>query len=335
MRRAEVALAVDDYAAAVEALSRGMETHPKSTEVRASKATVRRTCVDAEETDRIRALLHNEKQIADALGSLLAEMGENERAVEVFQKAVQVSPDHGFEKYLYLGQMLVGNESLECMRKGIDVLERELLMANGPQQEELQTELCRAVCALAESTLNHAEEPASVQEEVMQLLEKAASLDETCPEPLQVMASLYIEVDKPNEARDCLKKSMSLWFSFEQPDVSQKEDKHAQEDPVEDTPPYEFRFETAKLLLELGEFETAGEVLGGLLEEADSSLDVWYLFAISQHSLGDHEDAKESVQTAAKLMKGMTPEDDYVLMFAELHESIELAIAQESKGENK
>lgn len=36
LRRAEAALAVDDYAAAVEALSRGMETHPKSTEVRAS-----------------------------------------------------------------------------------------------------------------------------------------------------------------------------------------------------------------------------------------------------------------------------------------------------------
>lgn len=288
--------------------------------------------MDADGTDRTRALLHNETQIADALGSLLAEMGENEKATEVLRKAVQLSPDHGFEKYLYLGQMLVGNESLECMRKGIDLLERELLMVDGSRQEELQTELCRAVCALAESTLNHAEEPAAVQEEVMQLLEKAASLDEMCPEPLQVMASLYIEVDKPNEARDCLKKSMSLWFSFEQKDETQNEGKHAHEDPGEEMPPYEFRFETAKLLLELGEFETAGEVLEGLLEEADSSLDVWYLLAISQHSLGDHEDARESVQAAAKLMKGMTPEDDYVLMFAELHESIELAIAQESKG---
>eukprot|EP00963_Diacronema_lutheri_P001926 scaffold126_cov315-Pavlova_lutheri.AAC.23 len=263
-------------------------------------------------------------------------MGENEKAMEVFRKAVQLSPDHGFEKYLYLGQMIQGNDSLECMRKGIDVLERELLVADGPRLDELQTELCRAVCALAEATLNHAEEPASVQEEVVQLLEKAASLDESCPEPLQVMASLYIEVDKPLEALDRLKKSMSLWFSFEPSHGSQNQDKHEDESLEGEMPPYEFRFETAKLLLELGEFETAGEVLEGLLEETDSSLDVWYLLAISQHSLGDHDDARESVRAAAKLMKGMSPDDEYVLMFAELHESIELALKQESEeGENK
>lgn len=302
LKHAQEALEADEYEVAFEALSRGSEEHPDSIE------------------------------LLDAFGSLCAEMGENDKAMEAFQKSVRLAPDVGFEKYLYLGQMLVGDESFEHMRKGIDILERELLLSTGEKQVELQTQLCRAVCGLAELTLNQAEEPSSVQEEVNQLLNKAISLDETCPEPLQVMASLYIEVDKSQEAMECLKRSMSLWYSFPDSEEAGTNEFAPTLSAGTELPAYEFRFETAKLLLELGDFAIASDVLEGLLEEADSSLDVWYLLSIAQHSLGDHEDARESICRAAKLMKGLSPEDDYVMMFAELHESVEHSLKEEKEG---
>lgn len=58
LQRAEMALAEDDYAAAVEALSRGVEKHPQASEVRFSRPTVRGTRMYGKRTDRVRARLH-------------------------------------------------------------------------------------------------------------------------------------------------------------------------------------------------------------------------------------------------------------------------------------
>jgi len=41
----------------------------------------------------------------DAYGSLLAEVGRVEEAVAVLRGAVELAPDSGFEKYMYLGQV--------------------------------------------------------------------------------------------------------------------------------------------------------------------------------------------------------------------------------------
>ncbi len=54
------------------------------------------------------------------------------------------------------------------------------------------------------------------------------------------------------------------------------------EDEEDDIPSFEFRFECAKLLLELDEStETAVGVLSALIEEYDSNPDVWHLLALA------------------------------------------------------
>jgi hypothetical protein len=37
---------------------------------------------------------------------------------------VQLSPDKGFEKYMYLGQLLEGELALEATQKGVDLLQQ-------------------------------------------------------------------------------------------------------------------------------------------------------------------------------------------------------------------
>ncbi len=50
---------------------------------------------------------------------------------------------------------------------------------------------------------------------------------------------------------------------------------------------YLFRINTAKLLLELGQHETAAEVLDALLAEDDAVAQVWYMLGWAHHLLGD------------------------------------------------
>lgn len=65
-------------------------------------------------------------EIHDAYGSLLAECGRAEEAVAVLRQSVVISPDAGHEKYLYLGQLLAGQEAVNAVSKGVEILERQL-----------------------------------------------------------------------------------------------------------------------------------------------------------------------------------------------------------------
>lgn len=56
-------------------------------------------------------------EVLDALGALLAEVGPAEEAVSILQRAVELSPEEGHEKYLYLGQILDTEEALGSTEK--------------------------------------------------------------------------------------------------------------------------------------------------------------------------------------------------------------------------
>lgn len=43
--------------------------------------------------------------VVDALGALLAEVGPHEEAIEALNRAVELSPDSGFEKYMCGGPL--------------------------------------------------------------------------------------------------------------------------------------------------------------------------------------------------------------------------------------
>lgn len=212
----------------------------------------------------------NAAQIVEAYGSLLAEMGDMEQAIAMLRRAVEISPDAGHEKYMYLGQLLEGEEALGMMRRGIELLqvtvdqavaaeaeggegveagskgagragEGEEMEDAGeeeeeedddppPTAEELQEQLCSALCSLAESLMNQADDVEGVAGEVEGLLARAKATCSSSPEPGQALASLRYEQQRPAEAVEVLRESMQLWFKRRSEEDEEGEEGEGDED---------------------------------------------------------------------------------------------------------
>ena len=123
------------------------------------------------------------------------------------------------------------------------------------------------------------------------------------PEPLQALAALRFEQAQLQEATKLLRKSVAMWLQPDNDDddtemegnedmpadatgkASIGEEGGEEQEDMDEIPSLEFRFEAAKLLLELEqkeETELALHVLYMILEENDTIVDVWYLLAVAQ-----------------------------------------------------
>ena len=74
------------------------------------------------------ALLPSPGQAAEALGFALAEFGGpacTQEAVAVLRRAVELRPQVGHEKHMYLGQLLPGQDGIAHLRRGVEMLQAE------------------------------------------------------------------------------------------------------------------------------------------------------------------------------------------------------------------
>ena len=103
-------------------------------------------------------------QIAETVGAhpgaleikalCLLQMEQAEEAYALLHQCVQLMPDEGASKYLYLGQMASGEEATQALSKGIEILAAELDQMSGEAtDEEMQEQrdaIAAAFCSLAE-----------------------------------------------------------------------------------------------------------------------------------------------------------------------------------------
>lgn len=243
-------------------------------------------------------------------------MGQIDQAVAVFKRAVELSPYAGHEKYMYLSQLVDGPESLEYSSRGIELLKRACACEEEDAQyaEDLRGQLCQAICSTVETMLNIPEFLSSSShpgraEDAARMLEEAQASSPQSPEPAQVKASLLVEVGgREEEARAALRHSMSLWYVRPESLCGGDQDEQGggmEVDGRDGTgaeshlregcapPSFEFRFETAKLIMELeDDARDSLAILEGLLDENDASLDTWFLLTLAHQGMGQIEEAK-------------------------------------------
>ncbi|XP_053084002.1 uncharacterized protein si:dkey-12j5.1 isoform X2 [Pangasianodon hypophthalmus] len=229
--------------------------------------------------------------VLDMLGNICAELGDMDKAKQIFLKAVELSPEEGHTKYMYLGQIHTGAEAVQYFSKGTEVM----LKAIDKQVQEVSSmgaaalpsespitakDVSVAFCSIAEIFFTDLCMEEGAAERCKEAIEKALHYDQSNPEALQLMASYLFSIEKPEEGRDYLIKSVSSWLPSRQ---KEEESSASSEQPDEDDeervqsniPPYESRITTAKLLIEVEEFEMATDVLEGLLEEDDEVVQLY------------------------------------------------------------
>ncbi|XP_041104770.1 probable assembly chaperone of rpl4 isoform X1 [Polyodon spathula] len=231
--------------------------------------------------------------VLDMLGNICAELGNEEKAKQVFLRAVELSPDEGHSKYMYLGQIHSGVEAVQYFSKGVEAmlnaLEKQTPAAAAAaisldDPEVTNKDVSVAFCSIAEIFFTDLCMDDGAAEKCKEAIDKALQYDPDNPEALQLMASYLFSIEKTQEGKEFLMRSLAAWL----PSLQKKTDQTArekQDDGVQDGeslenmfPPYESRITTTKLLIEAEEYELATEILESLLEEDDEVVQVWYLF---------------------------------------------------------
>lgn len=184
--------------------------------------------------------------IAEAYAMCAAEYAGGDEAIVALKRAAMLSPNEGYEKFMYLGQLLDdGEAATTCTRQGLALL--ELQASKG--DESAQEQHASACCALAEQILGTCDEcDDETSAQVEELIHRARASDPASAEPVQLLASLRNEQGKTEEALIVLKESISMWRQGGSMHRREEDDVEiAEEFQREFDVSFEFRFETAKL----------------------------------------------------------------------------------------
>ncbi|XP_072268910.1 uncharacterized protein [Pyxicephalus adspersus] len=224
--------------------------------------------------------------ILETMGNICMELGDTDKAKQVLLRAVELSPEKGHAKYMCLGQIHCEEDALQYFHKGLTIMintyknqSQESGAASWPNQNEVTaTDISAAFCSIAEIYLTDLCMEDGAGDKCKEAIEKALEYNPNNPESLQLMASYLFSMEKQQEGKEYLLKSLASWLPSMQKEEQELENEPDKLEAKEAAfPPYESRITTSKLLIEVEEFELAAEILEGLLEEDDEVIQVWYL----------------------------------------------------------
>ncbi|KAJ1994872.1 hypothetical protein H4R33_000106 [Dimargaris cristalligena] len=236
-----------------------------------------RFCQKAVELDPLRA------DALEALAAIELELGQFELALGHWQRCVELQPDQGAAKYMYLGQMTTEMDSIRYFEKGLTLLRQERETNPAP---ELNSKIATALCSITEIYLTDCCFQPEAESCCEKYLEEAATVDPSNPEVYQLLASVRLSQQRSDEAKAALLKSISIWSAL---DIN---------DPA--YPSYDSRIATVKILLELNLFDDALGILAQLQLEDDQTVDLWYLFGWAYYCMAEEAQAGAKPDTKTK-----------------------------------
>ncbi|KAF3935102.1 hypothetical protein ABW19_dt0210332 [Dactylella cylindrospora] len=202
-------------------------------------------------------------------GEINVELDDAPTAIKCFTKATELDPDgklSGAEKFLWLAQVCLegGEVALRWYGRAVEYLRAEVASGTGTaeDQEQFKEKLCSALCGMAELFMTDLCMEPEAESRCETYVTEALLVRPSSPEALATLASIRISQSKPNDARAALSRSLDVWKDLELGD--------------DRIPPYPARMSFTRLLIECEMYEEAMEVLEGLQQEDDQSVDLWY-----------------------------------------------------------
>lgn len=202
-----------------------------------------------------------------------------------------MNADEGHSKYLSLAQLMEGQDSLGLYRKAIQIMEAAGATTD---PDGIKREMSSAYCAIAELFMTDLCDEAEAETECEAAISKAVEVDSSNPEAWQTKARLELIRNEFEAAKASMKTSTDLWLP-QYVSVMENKPTVSDFDPVEPCSLlYTTRVSTAKILIELEEWETATQVLDGLVEEDEDVVQIWYLLGWLNKLRADFEAANDS-----------------------------------------
>ncbi|KAI8082992.1 uncharacterized protein BX664DRAFT_301533 [Halteromyces radiatus] len=259
-------------------------------------------------------LAPTDTRILETMGQVEIELEKFADARQHFLQAIQLQPDTGYSKYMYLGQLSVEMEAIGAFQKGVDLM----MMEYQQQQQEEETaqlladKIASALCSMTEIYLTDCCFEPDAEQKCETYLQQAQQVNPNNAEVYQLLASVRLSQQRNEEAAKILEESIGFWIEKEVGDPS--------------IPNYDARLGLVKLLLEVGMIPQAFTVLERLQKENDQVVDLWYLYGWTYYCMGEDtsgddrlthwEDARDCLELALKLSQVSGYDDDALLEHA-------------------
>ena len=210
------------------------------------------------------------------------------------------------------GQLFTGTSARDLYCKGVEVLLASVSESSTSSSstsssldEDTKSQLSSAYVALSELYMSDLCDLPEAQTEAARYISLALEADPSNPETWQADANYKLVLERFDEAKTSMARSLELWLPGHAAFVETGEG-------AETTLSYNSRLETVKLLLDLEMLEEATRVCDGLLEEDDEVVAPWYLLGWLNF-LREDSDYWGNVRhylTKAKQVHVMNPTDD-------------------------
>lgn len=250
-------------------------------------------------------------------------LGDPDGAKPDYERALQETTEDDDTKrasmLMYIGQLSTDEEALGCYRKGIQHLGSAIDRAatsgggggGGKTLEELRQQLAQAHCAVAElfmTDLCFNEDAEQQCETSVRAALQYRAEDSGLPliDALQAQASLCLSQSNTDSAREHMeavyrqiKKGCEALAGL----IEGTSEELRDADAVSALPNFEFRVQTAQLLMETGQAApSALTVLKSLMAENDEVVRVWFLMGCAYCAAGDKDMAREYWERALEML---------------------------------
>lgn len=286
---------------------------------------------------RVLAQTPDNIEALELLMEALFDLGETQRATSTLHKLIDAQKARGLlpvpEHFMYLGQLSTGRVAVQHFSSGIAAW-KAAMQPDTPLDPAVQRRICSAYCSICDIFMTDLCFEPDAEAQCERCCQEALEVNPEGIEVLQTLASVRISQQRQEEARKCVLRSLEKWHRpipkhmlsaaatttaapADEDEIAGREEEG--EDIVDavaelEAPDFDFRMQTAKLLMEVGEHDKAVELLERLLLEDDLTAGVWYLLAACHEIQGQHDEAVECALYALKIVSQSDYEQDPCLV---------------------
>lgn len=212
-------------------------------------------------------------------GEVLLENNAVEEAYDIFVKTCELDPngDKGVEKFLYLGQIIGGNDGLQYLNTGLNKL--NVNYEQDPNDSKTIKKMLEGIFAEIEIWMTDLCMEPEAESKCNELIEYALKIDDSNPETYSLLSSIRISQQLNDDARTALLKSWELFKQKKEKAESELTDDELNFEIIELIQPL---MTVCKFAIELELYDIAIEITHVIQGINDQILEIYYYETISQ-----------------------------------------------------